>query len=126
MTLCRPIMQDNLDGTWTVMKEMRVEVPGWSEPIVVPEGFVTDFASTPRFIWWAFPHEGQPYDLAACVHDMIYRHLQSKFTRKQADDILLAIMKLYGTGFLTRWCIWLGVRIGGMSSWTEDRTEFHQ
>lgn len=36
--------------------------------IVVPAGFVTDFASTPRALWSVIPPTGR-YQLAAVVHD---------------------------------------------------------
>ena len=39
--------------------------------IVVPAGFVTDFASTPRALWSVIPPTGR-YQLAAVVHDFLY------------------------------------------------------
>jgi hypothetical protein len=38
--------------------------------VVVPAGFVTDFASTPRFIWWLYPPFGR-YLKAAVLHDFL-------------------------------------------------------
>ena len=124
--LYKPAMQDNLDGTWTVMKEMRVVVPGWPEPFIVPEGFITDYASVPRLLWSIFPPNGQRYGVAAIVHDLIYRNLQRFFTRKQADHILFQVMEIYGTKRITRWCIWLGVRLGGASAWSKNKLIFNQ
>src|SRR2546426_7470924 len=50
--------------------------------IVVPAGFVTDFASTPRAIWAVLPPSGR-YQLAAIVHDFLY--WDQSCSREQAD-----------------------------------------
>ena len=39
--------------------------------IVVPEGFVTDFASTPKWCWMIYPPTGH-YQRAALLHDYLY------------------------------------------------------
>ena len=38
--------------------------------IRVPAGFETDYASTPRFLWWLVPPRGL-YSRAAVVHDFL-------------------------------------------------------
>jgi hypothetical protein len=48
--------------------------------IHVPAGFVTDFASTPFFIW-----KTGLYSKAACVHDWIY---QSKVLSRSLADLV--------------------------------------
>lgn len=42
--------------------------------IVLPAGSVIDFASTPRFLWWLLPKNGQ-YDYGCALHDGGYRGL---------------------------------------------------
>ena len=39
--------------------------------VVVPTGFVTNFASIPRWLWTLFPKRG-PHDWAAVLHDAGY------------------------------------------------------
>lgn len=53
-TLREPIIYPTADGT-----------------IVVPIGFVTDFASIPRFLWSIYPPTGR-YQRAAVLHDWLY------------------------------------------------------
>jgi Protein of unknown function (DUF1353) len=57
--------------------------------IVVPAGFVTDFASTRRAIWAVLPPVGR-YQLAAVVHDFLY--WDQGCTREQADTLLWVAM----------------------------------
>jgi len=41
------------------------------QEITIPKGFVTDYASVPRYLWWLYPPVGG-YDDAAVVHDYLY------------------------------------------------------
>ena len=83
---------------------------GWR--VLVPAGFVTDFASVPRFFWRLIPPTGK-YTRAAVVHDFLYR-TKGLCTRSQADAVLFEAMKFpCHVGFFTRWTMWLAVRLGG-------------
>lgn len=44
------------------------DVDGWV--ISIPAGYTTDFASTPRWLWWWLPPHGK-YERAAVVHDWL-------------------------------------------------------
>lgn len=80
--------------------------------IVIPTGFVTDFASVPRALWNLLPPTGR-YTRAAVIHDFLYR-TPGLCTRAQADAVLYEAMKYpCHVGFFTRWTIWAGVRVGG-------------
>jgi hypothetical protein len=57
--------------------------------IVVPKGFKTDYASTPRFLWPIIPPSGK-YTMAAVLHDYLYT--SGSVTRKIADDIFKEAM----------------------------------
>lgn len=66
----------------------------------VPVGYVTDFASTPRFIWSILPPTGK-YGKAAVVHDFLCRYhkimngAESVYvSRQQGDDIFYEAMKV--------------------------------
>lgn len=100
--------------TALVQTYLQRQVVGWR--ITIPAGFVTDFASTPRFMWRLLPPTGR-YTRAATVHDLLYR-TKGLCTRRQADDVLYEAMTFpCHCGFLTRWAIYLGVRIGGHTSY---------
>ena len=86
-----------------------------SEDLIdVPLGFMTDFASVPRPLWWIFPRWGR-YGNAAVIHDYLYWiRIRS---RKESDNIFLEAMRVLQVGFVTRTLLYLGVRIGGWAAW---------
>src|SRR4051812_29221534 len=72
---------DGQDSVLTADLEYRIGTSNFV--VVVPAGFVTDFASTPRAIWAVLPPVGN-YQLAAVVHDFLY--WDQRCTREQADN----------------------------------------
>lgn len=78
--------------------------------VVVPEGFVTDFASIPRPLWSLYPPTGL-YAPAAVVHDYLYRTKET--SRGTADSIFLHAMTDLGVRRTARWTIYLAVRAFG-------------
>jgi len=105
------------DGrSWVLREEFGYDVEelGSDDKINVPEGFMTDFASVPRPLWWLFPRWGR-YGNAAVIHDFCYWE-QSR-SRKQADDIFLEAMGVLGVRKLTRYILYLSVRIFGCLAW---------
>jgi hypothetical protein len=87
--------------------------------IEIPEGFVTDFASTPFFLWWILPPTGR-YTRAALVHDKLYsdhRRGVYHYSRAFADAVLLEACRDCKCRELTCETIWIGVRIGGWKAW---------
>ena len=121
-----PLIVEPLDGgrdswrNWRVVGSFQYETaiimaPYGALVISIPDGFVTDFASTPRLLWSLLPPTG-PYGKASVVHDALYRR-PGLATRAQADAVLLEAQTVLGVGFLTRWAIYLGVRVGGRSSY---------
>lgn len=86
------------------------EVPGAENPIRVPRGFVTDFASVPRGLWNLFPPQGK-YSAAAVVHDYLYR--RTIWDRSICDAVLLEAMQSLGVNWLSRHLIYRAVRVFG-------------
>ncbi len=84
--------------------------------IVVPAGFVTDFASVPRlpFVYW---FTGGLAQAPAALHDWLYRTRAVSVTRAQADDVLAEAMVARGYWKFRAWFVWAGVRLGGASSY---------
>ena len=102
--------------------------------IVIPVGFRHDGASVPRLVYTlsGLTPDG-PIRAAALVHDFLYRYdgrlpdgsilielspdqwvpYQLEFSRKQADQLFLRLMKLSGIRWSQRWVAYLAVRIGG-------------
>lgn len=61
------------NGKYKIIKQFTYHVGQYPSDlkIVVPEGFVTDFASIPRILHIFFPPHGK-YTKAAIIHDFLY------------------------------------------------------
>lgn len=110
-----------IDGhNWRVQEDFYydtdVRLTGYPhDQVIVPKGFITDFASIPRILWDILPPAGS-YGKAAVIHDFLYR-TKSLATRGEADAVLLEAMKVSGVDWLTRQVIYWGVRVGGRRSY---------
>lgn len=91
----------------------------WNRELInVPEGFKTDFASTPWFTRPFFPPTGR-YNEAAVVHDYLCylsnrRHHSKetrKIMRKFADDVFIEAMTVLGVGKIKRSIMYKGVAL---------------
>jgi hypothetical protein len=93
---------------------------------VVPTGFVTDFATVPRFLHWLVSPYGA-YTRAAVLHDWLLTELAGWSRAVEADPgkpplydppadscdcdgIFRRVMQDLGVGWPTRWIMWTGVR----------------
>jgi hypothetical protein len=110
------------DGkTWYLREEFGYDIgsEGSGHSIEVPAGFLTDFASVPRPLWWLFPTWGR-YGNAAVIHDFCYS--QHCVTRRRADQVFLEGMIVLGVGRFTRTMLFTAVRLfGGPSWWSSGR-----
>ena len=86
--------------------------------IVIPGGFVTDFASVPWFFRRMFPVVGK-YTPATVVHDWLYRAKHVNVTKEEADQIFLEIMIEAGVSKFTRQSLYRAVKIFGGSSFVD-------
>lgn len=121
-----------IDGkNWRVIHTFVYDIGdlGSGKSVVIPEGFITDFASIPRGLWNVLPPTGG-YGKAAVVHDYLYRggyittilgnvETHNNPTRAETDAILKEAMDVSGVGRVTRWTIWAGVRVGGWLAWNK-------
>ncbi|MEP3857279.1 MAG: DUF1353 domain-containing protein [Porticoccus sp.] len=92
--------------------------------IIVPRGYLTDFASVPRLpiIRWA---AGGRASMPAIVHDYLYDCCTKHITRAEADASFLDAMTAIDdpSWAVTRRIMWLGVRAGGWAAWRKDSTD---
>lgn len=91
-----------------------VGVEGSEDTINVPAGFMTDFASVPRLLWWIFPRWGR-YGNAAVIHDYCYWDQQR--SRKEADAIFFEAMGVLSVGTISRYLLYWTVRAFGWWAW---------
>lgn len=103
-------------GTWVLLAPLACE-SGRIGVVVVPEGFVTDFASVPRLPLAYFLAGGLAH-AAAVIHDWLYTTHQTD--RATADAVFEDAAKACGVSSWRAWIMWLGVRAGGAGSWAAD------
>lgn len=83
--------------------------------IIVPRGFVTDFASVPPLLTWAVPRYGL-HTRAAILHDFLYSR-KGKCPRFVADAIFRQAMEDCKVPWLTRVVMYYAVRLFAGWAW---------
>ena len=103
------------------MDELQVFSAVLNAVIVIPAGFEFE-ESIPSFLFSVSRPRGES-KRAACVHDWLYRHGSYTnrggtfpITRKQADEVYYELLRCKGVNPVRAWFRWLGVRLGGWSS----------
>jgi hypothetical protein len=117
-----PFVRGFADGSNWMLQSPLIQEIGKSTRyfVIVPRGFVTDFASIPQplQILHASVSIGR-YGNAAVVHDYLY--WRQDCTREQSDNILAVAMTDAGVSFLERQLIYQSVRQFGQSAWDGNR-----
>ena len=105
-------------GLWAVEGPFVLRWQG--RDIVVPDRFVTDGPSIPRWFRALIPVRGRLWP-ASVIHDHLYWHQPPGWTRKDADRVFRLALQTSGIGPVTRWAMWLAVRAGGWVLWHDDK-----
>jgi len=109
------------DGIYWMMKESMTYEPSHTQlNVVMPAGFVHDFASVPGVATSFVPKHGA-YNRAAILHDFLY--WAQPCSRLQSDNLFLIAMIEAGVSPARRWVIYRGVRAGGLSPWETNADE---
>lgn len=119
----QPIVRSFGDAKHWVTNEDLVWIIGkTNEKIVVPKGFVTDYASIPPTIGTlvGLTKNGK-YDRAAVIHDFLY--WSQGCTRAQSDRLLVIAMKESSVAGLDSFKIFQGVSKGGKYAWEQNKRE---
>ena len=112
-----PLRVDLMDGRrWRLALEYTYHIGSKyaKRAINVPVGFVTDFASIPKFLWF-FPYWAKN-NKASLLHDYLYYdHLLS---RAEADQVfyeaMLVMFRHHKSGKLVAWVEYWAVRVFGI------------
>jgi hypothetical protein len=106
---------------WILNEDLAYRIGETADYIVVPKGFVTDFASIPQPLWslGLSPH-GQ-YSRAAVIHDYLY--WTHACTKNQADRLMLIAMKEDKVGLFDEQVVYNGVNFGGAKAWADNENE---
>ena len=105
------------DGkSWVIKKDFGYDVgeEGSGDTINVPIGFMTDFASVPRPLWWLIPKWGK-YGNAAVIHD--YCYWEQSRSRKESDSIFREAMQVLEVSKWKTFLMYWAVRLGGGLAW---------
>lgn len=105
---------------WKVYKTFIYQIghKGSNNLVVVPEGFITDGASIPRFLWVFVGHPFAEYAQAAVLHDFLYS--RKYFPRKECDEIFREAMGVLGVVALKIMAMYQGVRKFGWIPWNRS------
>jgi hypothetical protein len=93
-----------------------------SKDIIVPKGFLTDFASVPIPIRSIIPKWGK-YGRAAVIHDWLYYEGNKGGTKEFADQVLLEAMEISGVNSFVRTIIFKAVDWFGMFAWLSNEVK---
>lgn len=117
-----PVVQPFADGAnWMLHSAMVYQIgDDYSLTMMVPKGFVTDFASIPKKFHSIMGSTG-PYANASVIHDYLY-WLQA-CSRKQADNIMAIAMQESRVGPYTAKLIHTAVRKAGAGAWSNNQSE---
>lgn len=109
------------DGRWELLSSLVYDSDVADQVIAVPSGFITDFASVPRVpvIYTLF---GDRAHREAVIHDFLYQtHLT---TKSVADRVFKEAMEVRGKSAFVRWGMYLGVVLGGKSSYDSGPSRY--
>lgn len=95
---------------------------GSGEAVEVPQGFVTDFASVPRLLWFFIAPWGR-HGPAAVLHDWGYWR-QEPADRKYWDDLFLEAMKVLEVTTFHRTVLYWAVRWFAGRAWESNKSIF--
>ena len=103
---------------WGLLSEFRVLIDG--DLFTVPAWFVTDGASTPRFLWSIYPPVAGPFGEGALIHDYFYSIHSQCDDRKLADTVLFEVGRMRGANLLRAWAVYSAVRAFGWMRWKKS------
>lgn len=96
--------------------------------ISISAGFLSDFASVPRIVWWLLPWWAK-FNKASILHDWLYKVkkiMGKPITRKEADTLWLGAMFIefrhHKSGKFVAYLEYYSVRIaGGFLAWRREK-----
>lgn len=105
-------------GIWEVTQPLEFYSVELGRLITVEVGFLTDYGSVPRFplAYWLV---GDRAHKAAVIHDWLFHH-HEVCDEQMANKVYLEAAKATGIPAWAYTILYLGVAIGGKSSWEED------
>lgn len=113
-----PLRAEKEGDSWRILRPLIYESDMACKMFIVPEGFVTDFASVPR-LPLAFLLTGDSAHEAAVVHDYLY--YRGVVDRRTADAVFKEAAIASGEPAWKATMMHWGVRLGGWIAWNNHR-----
>jgi len=113
-----PLVVELIDkNSWRLTASFEYHIGCYpSEEIIkVPSGYITDFASVPRALWWIISPIGR-HAKAAVVHDYCYT-IHYGNDRQLCDDMFAEAMKVLGVSRWKIFCMYWSVRLFAQRAW---------
>jgi hypothetical protein len=79
--------------------------------ITVPKGYVTDGSSIPRIFHRLYHPFVTEAIWASCVHDYMYSHLYTRFSKDFADELFKEMIKKDGGSVIMQQAFYRSVRL---------------
>ena len=106
---------------WELFEDFSFYFQKADKGVIVPKGFITDFASVPRILHSIIPSIGR-HTKAAVLHDYLYSESSTlDFKRKYCDQLFLEAMVILKVKKWKRTAIYLGVRAFGGRYFKQNR-----
>jgi len=109
-------IEDSANPKWRLLSPLIYVSNLADQMIVVPIGFITDFASTPRVPFF-FAIAGNIATKASTIHDYLYT--SQLFDREKSDNIFLEACDTSGVAQWRSRMMWLAIRMFGSNFWKE-------
>ena len=119
----RVLVEEHTDDLWIVRRPIVFQSAVMRARLIIPEGFVTDFASVPR--WFPLAHVilARRARGPAVVHDFLYQsHLCE--SQEVADDVFHEAMRVDQVAAFYRGVMASAVRVAGRWSWDSGPERF--
>jgi len=88
--------------------------------VLIPKGFITDFATVPWYLWSIYPPTGL-HTKPAVLHDFLYsKESPLTLSRKECDKMFLDSMKALKVKKRIRYPMYWGVRFKGYKKYKTD------
>lgn len=119
-----PAMKNFRDGAnWMLMDDLRCDLGADGRQVVVPKGFVTDFASIPVYLRTFLGPTG-PYSMAAVVHDFLY--WDHSCAKAHADRAFRIAMQEAGVSAPLRLAMYTAVAVFGTGPYASNGVDRQQ
>ena len=114
----QPALEPFAEGQhFKLIRPLVVRFGEGADSLVIPAGFVSDFATIPQIAQSLISKLG-PHIRAAIVHDYLY--WSQCCSRHEADAIFSKMMKDLGVPWLTRTALYISVANFGRKAWYEN------